>query len=116
SKTCAALSLVVSTFTITFFAFDWLMSLTPRFHSTAFGLLILTHSLLISMSVLIGTVLLSRRRTGIELSRVAQLDLGNLLLMSVLLFAYIGFAQYLLIWSGQLPNELLWYVNRSQGP
>src|SRR5207302_3105523 len=39
-------------------------------------------------------------------------DLGNLLLAFVMLWAYVSFSQYLIIWSGNLPQEIPWYVHR----
>ena len=42
-------------------------------------------------------------------------DLGNLLLAMVMLFAYISFGQFLIIWSGNLPEEIEWYMNRFHG-
>jgi hypothetical protein len=42
-------------------------------------------------------------------------DLGNLLLAFVMLFTYLSFSQFLLIWSGNLKEELPWYLNRAAG-
>ena len=42
-------------------------------------------------------------------------DLGNLLLAFVMFWAYVSFMQYLIIWSGNLPEENVWYLHRSQG-
>jgi hypothetical protein len=42
-------------------------------------------------------------------------DLGNLLLAFVMLWAYVVFSQFLLIWSGNLPEEISWYLARSEG-
>ena len=41
-------------------------------------------------------------------------DLGNLLLAFVMLWAYFSFSQFLIIWSGNLPQEITWYVQRTQ--
>jgi hypothetical protein len=43
-------------------------------------------------------------------------DLGNLLLMCVTLWAYISFSQFLIIWYGNLPEEITWYLPRIRGP
>ena len=42
-------------------------------------------------------------------------DLGNLMLTFVILWAYMAFSQYLIIWSGNLPEEIPWYLRRLQG-
>ena len=42
-------------------------------------------------------------------------DLGNLMLAFVMLWAYVAFSQYLIIWSGNLPEEVTWYVARLNG-
>jgi hypothetical protein len=43
-------------------------------------------------------------------------DLGNLLLAFTMLWAYLSFSQYLIIWSGNLPEEIPWYLRRARGP
>jgi hypothetical protein len=59
---------------------------------------------------------LSRRPALAEVITPARLhDLGNLLLAFVMLWAYIAFSQYLITWSGNLPEEIPWYLHRLRG-
>jgi hypothetical protein len=65
-------------------------------------------------------VLVTRRLVDREpLARVATPqsfnDLGNLLLAFVMLWAYLSFSQFLIIWSGNLPEEITWYLSRARG-
>jgi hypothetical protein len=110
----SAAGLVVYGLTVTFAAFDWLMSLEPHWYSTIYGVLLMGGQGLSSMAFLILVIVWLGRRP--PLNRVvvpAHLhDLGNLLLAFVMLWAYFSFSQYLIIWSGNLPHEIGWYVHR----
>jgi hypothetical protein len=102
--------------TITFASFDWLMSLEPHWFSTIYGVLIMGGQGLSAMAFLIiAIVWLSRRPPLQGIVVPAHLhDLGNLMLAFVMLWAYFSFSQYLLIWSGNLPEEIAWYLHRLQ--
>ena len=109
--------LVFLIISITFAAVDWVMSLEPEWMSTIFGLIFVASW---SLSALAFTILvmswLQRRE---PMDRVAQPrhfnDWGNLLLTLVMLWTYFAFSQYLIIWSGNLPEETTWYVARTHG-
>jgi hypothetical protein len=102
--------------TITFASFDWLMSLEPRWFSTIYGVLIMGGQGLSAMAFLIVAIVwLARRPPLREVVVPAHLhDLGNLMLAFVMLWAYFSFSQYLIIWSGNLPEEITWYQHRLQ--
>jgi hypothetical protein len=108
--------LVAYGLTISFASFDWLMSLEPHWFSTIYGVLIIGGQGLSAMAFLIGVIVwLSRRPPLHGLVVPAHLhDLGNLLLAFVMLWAYFSFSQYLIIWSGNLPEEIAWYLHRLQ--
>jgi hypothetical protein len=108
--------LVAYGLTITFASFDWLMSLEPQWFSTIYGVLIMGGQGLSAMAFLIiAIVWLSGRPPLRGLVVPAYLhDLGNLLLAFVMLWAYFSFSQYLIIWSGNLPEEIAWYLHRLQ--
>jgi hypothetical protein len=102
---------------VTFAAFDWLMSLEPTWFSTIFGVLIAVGQIVPALAFAIaGSAWLARRR-GWDRAIAPEVwnDLGNLQLASVMLWAYLSFSQLLLIWSGNLPEEIPWYVLRSEG-
>jgi hypothetical protein len=103
--------------TVTFAAIDWVMSLDPSWSSTIFGLIFVASW---TMSGLAFTVLtsawLSQRQPMNAVLRPSHFkDLGNLTLTLVMLWTYFAFSQYLIIWSGNLPEETTWYVARKHG-
>jgi hypothetical protein len=102
---------------VTFMATDWVMSLTPHWFSTMFGLLFLGGQGLNAMAFLIAvTVILSRRRPMSDVITPRHLhDLGKLMLALVMVWAYFSFSQFLIIWSGNLAEEIPWYVVRLHG-
>ena len=102
--------------TITFAAFDWLMSLEPHWFSTIYGVLIMGGQALSALAFLIVALVWLSRRPPLDRIVVASHfhDLGNLLLAFVMLWAYFSFSQYLIIWSGNLPAEITWYTHRLQ--
>ena len=89
-------------------AVDWLMSLEPDFHSSGYGLYVVSIQMTIALSALTVARLLAGPvdRPGV---------LGGLLLTALLLWAYFSFMQYFIIWSGNLPQGVRWYVTRSGG-
>jgi hypothetical protein len=108
--------LVAYGLTITFASFDWLMSLEPHWFSTIYGVLIIGGQGLSAMAFLIvALVWLSRRPPLGDIVVPSHFhDLGNLMLAFVMLWAYFSFSQYLIIWSGNLPEEIAWYLHRLQ--
>jgi len=102
---------------ITFAAIDWVMSLEPEWSSTIYGLIFVAAWSLSALSFTIVAMSWLSQRPPMD--RVAQPrhfhDWGNLLLALVMLWTYFAFSQYLLIWSGNLPEETIWYVARIRG-
>jgi hypothetical protein len=101
--------------TITFASFDWLMSLDPHWYSTIYGVLIMGGQGLTALAVLTVVLVWLSRRPPLEgIVQPAHLhDLGNLMLAFTMLWAYFSFSQYLIIWAGNLPQEIDWYLHRS---
>ena len=100
--------------TITFFAFDWIMSLDPHWYSTIFGVYFFAGSMVSILCLLILLVLLLQRY-GLLASIVSEEhlhDLGKLLFGFVVFWAYIAFSQFMLIWYANIPEETLWYAHR----
>jgi hypothetical protein len=108
--------LVAYGLTITFASFDWLMSLEPHWFSTIYGVLILGGQGLTSLAFLIVVLTWLSRRPPLNRIVVASHfhDLGNLMLAFVMLWAYFSFSQFLIIWAGNLPHEITWYLHRLQ--
>jgi hypothetical protein len=113
----SAPGLVIYAFTITFATVDLVMSLEPTWYSTIYGMIFMVAQALVAMSLV---VLITRKISeGEPLATLATPirfnDLGNLLLTFVMLWAYLSFSQFLLIWSGNLPEEISWYMSRARG-
>jgi hypothetical protein len=109
--------LVLYGFTITFAAVDWVMSLQTDWFSTIFPVVFAVGQILTAFAFVIAVLALLADRppfSGLVSAELLQ-DLGNLLLAFVMVWAYVSFAQFLLIWSGNLPEEIAWYVPRIQG-
>jgi hypothetical protein len=100
--------------TMTFASFDWLMSLDPHWFSTIYGILVLGGQGLTAMAVVIIALTWLSRREPLNTIAVPQHfhDLANLMLAFVMLWAYFSFSQYLIIYSGNLPEEITWYTQR----
>jgi hypothetical protein len=101
----------------TFAAIDWLMSLEPNWSSTIYGALVVVGEALATLAMMITVVVvLSADRPMAEAATPERLnDLGNLMLAFTMLWAYMTFMQYLIIWSGNLPEEIPWYLRRTRG-
>lgn len=99
---------------LTFAAFDWVMSLEPSWFSTIFGVYFFAAGVVSSLALLI-LVTLSLRDSG-PLSGAVTVehyhDLGKLMFGFTVFWAYIGFSQFMLIWYAALPEETTFYHNR----
>jgi hypothetical protein len=106
--------LVAYGLTITFASFDWLMSLEPHWFSTIYGVLIIGGQGLTGLAFLIIVLVWLGRRPPLDtiIAPAHFHDLGNLMLAFVMLWAYFSFSQYLIIWAGNLPEEIAWYTHR----
>src|SRR5213080_1090035 len=116
-KMLAGPGIILYVFAMSFAAIDWVMSLSPHWASTIYGFLFVAGQLVSSMSFMISTVVLLARTE--PFSNVLQArhlhDLGKLLLAFNMLWAYFSFSQLLIIWSGNLPEEITFYHQRLQG-
>jgi hypothetical protein len=109
--------LVLNGLAITFASIDWVMSLEPHWYSTIYGFMVMVGQGLAALAfVIVVTALLADHW---PLSGVIQPehfhDLGNLLMMFVLLWGYLAYSQYVIVWSGNLLEEIPWYLRRTQG-
>ena len=103
--------------TMTFASVDWVMSLEPHWFSTIYGILFVGGQVLSAFAFVIPVLLLLSDRPPLSEIISADLfhDLGKLLLAFIMLWAYFSFSQLLIIWSGNLPEEIPWYLNRLHG-
>lgn len=110
----SAPGLILYVFTVTFSAIDWAESLETDWFSTMWGFLFVAGQGLAAFSfVIIALALLSRREPLASTLRERHFhDLGKLLLTFVMLWAYFAFSQLLIVWSGNLTDEIPWYLRR----
>ena len=102
--------------TVTFASVDWAMSLDPQWFSTMYGLLFMAGQGLAGMAFVIAVlVLLAEREPMRDVIKPSHLhDLGKLMLAFLMIWAYFAFSQFLIIWAGNLPEEIPFYVRRIQ--
>ncbi len=113
----SAPGLVLITVTATFAFVDWIMSLEPYWFSTIYGAMFLIGQTLETFAFITALlVIFSTRKPFSDYVTPQHFhSLGNLILTFTCLWAYTAFSQYLIIWSGNLPDEIPWYVRRAAG-
>jgi hypothetical protein len=109
--------IVVYALTITFASIDWVMSLEPDWYSTIYGGMFGMGQVLSGFAFGLLILLLLGKEPDLDrvLSGINLRDLGSLLLAFVMVWTYLAFSQFLLIWSGNLPEETPWYIRRFHG-
>jgi hypothetical protein len=112
----SAPGIILYVLTMTFAALDWIMSLNTQFDSTIFGFILVGGQVVSAMSLMIAVLVLLARSE--PMSRVVQPrhlhSLGKLLFAFLMLWAYFAFSQLLIVWSGNLPEEISFYTKRLQ--
>lgn len=116
-RTLAGPGLILYGFTISFAAIDWVMSLDPSWISTIYGLLVLAGQVLsaICFAVVVERILVRYKPMSEMLKPDYVHDHGKLMLTFVMVWAYFEFSQWLIIWAGNLPEEITWYMRRLNG-
>ncbi len=113
----SASGLLLYALTITFASIDWVMSLDPHWFSTIFGILFMGGQGLSALAFVI--IVLASVRDLPPLAGVLKPlhfhDIGKLMFAFTMLWAYFSFSQFLIIWSGNLPEEIPWYMERMHG-
>ena len=102
---------------VTYSAIDWIMSIEPLWFSTIYGMLFMVVEALAAMAFVIFVLRLLANSEPIKnIVTGSQFnDLGNLMLAFVMLWAYLSFSQFLIIWAGNLRDEIPWYLARAFG-
>ncbi len=113
-RTLSGPGLVLYPLTATIVLTDWVLSLEPDWHSTMFLVLIVIGQMLTSLGLAICVLAALRK----ERPYAGQVDethfhhLGTLLFAFIMLWTYMAFSQFLIIYSGNLPHEIAWYLHR----
>ncbi len=110
-------ALILFALTVTFAAFDWIMSLTPVWFSTILGVYYFSGAVVGVLATVI-LLLIGLQASG-RLTRTVTTEhyheLGKLLFAFVVFWGYIAFSQYMLIWYANIPEETEWYLPRQEG-
>jgi hypothetical protein len=116
-KALSGPGLILYGFTITFAVIDWIMSIDPSWISTIFGLSFLIGQVLSALcfAVVVERILFDYKPMS-ELLKPEQVhDHGKFMLTFIMVWAYFSFSQWLIIWAGNLPEEITWYMRRLNG-
>lgn len=106
---------VLFAFTFTAVAFDFIVSLTPDWFTTMYAVFVFAGSFALSIATIAITLIFLMKRGTI--SKAVGYEplhtLGTMLLAFSTFWAYIWTCQYLLIWYGNIPEEVTFYMPRS---
>ena len=109
--------MVVYSLTMTAMVIYWVMSMDVTWYSSVYGLLFLVgQGYQVMALALITAMSLSKAEPFKTILRgTEQYDLGKFTFAFVMLNMYLAFSQFLIIWSGNLPEEIPWYMDRING-
>jgi hypothetical protein len=109
--------IVVYAITMSAAAIYWVMSLDPTWYSSVYGLLFLVAQgyAVLALSIIVAVSLSKGEPFRTILRSTEQHDLGKFAFAFVMLNIYLAFSQFLIIWSGNLPEEIPWYLDRFMG-
>jgi hypothetical protein len=131
-RRAGAIGLVLLVLAMTLAAFDWGMSLEPEWYSSIYGAMLAISGIVAAHAIVSLVLCRAEEWTFAPFEALAEPelppstdvseavprirgDVGNLLLAFVMLWAYFSFSQFLIIWSGNLPSEISWYLPRIEG-
>ena len=116
-RAVSAIGLVIYSLSISFAVIDWVMSLQTRWISTIYGLIFIAGEALSAFcfAVVIESILSKRKPMSEYLTSTEVHDHGKFMLTFVMVWAYFNFSQWLIIWAGNLPEEIPWFVRRLSG-
>ena len=116
-RALSAPGLVLYSLTASFAIIDWVMSLQARWISTIYGLIFIAGQALaaFSFAVVIEHILSKRKPMSDYLTPTQVHDHGKFMLAFVMVWAYFNFSQWLIIWAGNLPEEIPWFLRRMNG-
>ena len=116
-KVVSAPGIILYAFTVSFAAIDWVMSLNPSWISTIYGLIFVAGQLIagLGFAIVIERILFKYPPMSTLLKPKYVHDHGNFMLTFIMVWAYFSFSQWLIIWAGNLPEEITWYFRRLHG-
>jgi len=116
-RALSAPGIVIYAFSISFAVIDWVMSLQAHWISTIYGLIFIAGQALAGfcLVVVVESILGKRKPMSEYLTPTEVHDHGKFMLTFVMVWAYFSFSQWLIIWAGNLPEEISWFLNRMRG-
>lgn len=116
-KMVSAPGIILYAITISFAAIDWVMSIDPSWISTIYGLIFVAGQLIsaLAFAIVIERILYNYKPMSELLQPSFVHDHGKFLLTFIMVWAYFSFSQWLIIWAGNLPEEITWYMRRLHG-
>ena len=116
-KMVSAPGIILYALTLSFAVIDWVMSLDPSWISTIYGLIFLAGQLIsaLALAVVIERILFNYEPMKTLLKPNYVHDHGNFMLAFIMVWAYFSFSQWLIMWAGNLPDEITWYFRRLHG-
>lgn len=116
AKKYAPAFMVAFAFSVTIIAFDWISGLVPEWYSDIFGVYLFAGSFLCSLSVTVLSILYLKSKNRLpDVRRDHMYSLGTFTFAFTVFWSYIAFAQYMLMWYANLPDEVTWYKDRLHG-
>jgi hypothetical protein len=106
----ASAGLIVWALTSSWSGIDWLESVEPHFHSSIYGLFAIDFQLLAGLAFGVVAVLILR-----PARQMSNASYSGTFIALLLLWAYMHAMQYIIIWSGNIPDEVVWYLKRLDG-
>jgi hypothetical protein len=96
---------------------DWVMSQDPKWSSTIYGVWFIVGGVLAALGIVAVVLGTQAKKSPYDTVVAPWLtrDVGNLMLAFTMLWAYFSFSQYLIIWSGNLPEYTPYWIRRSNG-
>jgi hypothetical protein len=110
-------ALVIYCLIVTFASVDWVMTLEPHWFSTIWGLLFVVGWALSCLCFVVAILAFLHDKAPMDrvIGKRHFHDIGKLMLALVMVWAYFNFSQYLIIWSGNIPEETGWFLKRMSG-
>lgn len=117
AKRFSPVFLIIFAVTVTLVAFDWISSLEPEWYSDIFGVYLFAGTFMAGLAAsALGVVWLMENGRLPDVRPDHLYNFGGLLFAFTVFWSYIGFAQYLLMWYADMPEEITWYKARIEGP
>jgi len=108
----SGLGLGVHSLVFTVFATDWMEALEPDFYSTIYPMLVASEQVVLALAAIMLIAARAETQPGGAPKATLGEDLARLLVSAVFFWGYLAFMQWIVIWSGDLPDEIGWYLER----